>query len=82
MSVEVGQRREPCWRFSHGSQLLLPLFELQGEPGSSRPTTSGASAPGKAMAASGAEVAAEDDSALCVICMDEPSTAGFLHGDS
>jgi hypothetical protein len=53
------------------------------------PPSRPASEPGDASAAAAAAAAAatkptdsSDDSAFCVVCLDNPSTAGVLHGDS
>lgn len=51
------------------------------------PPSRPASEPGDASAAAAAAAASKptdssDDSAFCVICLDNPSTAGVLHGDS
>lgn len=53
----------------------LPPSRPASEPGDS-------SAAAAAVAAASKPTDSSDDSAFCVICLDNPSTAGVLHGDS
>jgi hypothetical protein len=88
---QQGQRPEELPLSASGRRMSAPRLEdeawWEGTP--ALPPSRPASEPGDASAAAAAAAAAatkptdsSDDSAFCVVCLDNPSTAGVLHGDS